>query len=463
MTDITPQLERRAERRTVVACGLGTMLEQFDFAIYGLAAALVFPAVFFPDSSPLAGSLMAFAGYAVGFLARPIGGIFFSHLGERFGRKWVLVTTLFLMGGATFLIGCLPGHAAIGVAAPILLFVLRLAQGFGAGAEQAGGATLLTESARIGKRGGRASVVMVGAAAGTVFGTLFFAAIQWFMPAEMFVSWGWRLVFWLSILVTVAAWIIRRKMNESPVFQEMQKNTEVNKAAAAPLSTAVRSGWRRILLVAAMNWGPNTQSYTVQTFFVTFVTAYVLIPGTDQFVDKSTITDIQLVGAVVGMISAFVWGALSDRFGRKGLYLLIAAAGVVLPFVYFAALSTGTVLMMGLAVCLGYAFAAYGNVGVQMSYFPELFGTRYRYTGVTLARELSSMLGGGIAPMICSALLIAYGTWIPIAIYMSTAMACTVIATALAPETRDRDLTLLHDARPGEAGTAHEKEEILVG
>ena len=163
------------------------------------------------------------------------------------------------------------------------------------------------------------------------------------------------------------------------------------------------------------------------------------------------------------MISAFVWGALSDRFGRKGLYLLIAAAGVVLPFVHFSALSTGTVLMMGLAVRLGYAFAAYGNVGVQMSYFPELFGTRYRYTGVTLARELSSMLGGGIAPMICSALLIAYGTWIPIAIYMASAMLCTVIATAFAPETKDRDLTLLHDARHGEAGTAHEKEEVLVG
>ena len=405
---------------------------------------------------------MAFAGYAVGFLARPIGGVVFSHFGERYGRKWVLVSTLFLMGGATFLIGCLPGHRVIGVAAPILLFILRLAQGFGAGAEQAGGATLLTESARIGKRGGRASVVMIGAAAGTVFGTLFFAAIQWIMPSEMFHSWGWRLVFWLSLLVTIAAWVIRKKMNESPVFQAMQTNTEVNKAAAAPLSVAVKSGWRRILQVAAMNWGPNSQSYTVQTFFVTFVTAYVVIPGTDEFVSKSTITDIQLGGALIGMMTAYFWGRLSDKIGRRAPYLLIAAAGVVLPFVYFAALSTGTVVMMAIAVSLGYAFAAYGHVGVQMAYFPELFGTRYRYTGVTLARELSSMLGGGIAPMVCSALLLVFDMWLPIAIYMAVTMAVTFTATLFVPETKDRDLTLLHDAVAGEAGTAHDKEAVVV-
>mgnify|MGYP000005739850 FL=1 len=450
----TVELDARAERRTVIACGLETMLEQFNFAVYGLAAALVFPSVFFPESSPLAGALMAFAGYAVGFLARPVGGIFFSHFGERHGRKWILVTTLFLMGGATFLIGCLPGHQTIGLFAPILLFTLRLAQGFGAGAEQAGGATLLTESAHIGKRGRRSSVVMIGAAAGTVVGTLFFAVVQWLMPKQVFIDWGWRLVFWLSILITLAAWIIRQKMSESPVFQEMQKNTEVNKAAAAPLETAVKSGWKRILLVAAMNWGPNTQSYTVQTFFVTFVTAHVMIPGTTDFVDKSTITDIQLVGALVGMVSTYFWGRMSDCFGRKPMYILIAAAGIVLPFVYFTALSTGTVLLMGFAVFLGYWFAAYGNVGVQMAYFPELFETRYRYTGVTIARELSSVLGGGIAPMISSALLLTFDMWWPVAVYMAFTMLCTTIASVFAPETLDRDLTLLHDAVNGEAHTA---------
>ncbi|MFC5281616.1 MFS transporter [Arcanobacterium canis] len=454
------KLDARAERRTVLACGLGTMLEQFDFAIYGLAAALVFPSVFFPESSPLAGALMAFAGYAVGFLARPVGGIFFSHFGEKHGRKWVLVSTLFLMGGATFLIGCLPGHQTIGLLAPILLFTLRLAQGFGAGAEQAGGATLLTESAHIGKRGRRASVVMIGAAAGTVIGTLFFAVIQWFMPKHMFIDWGWRIVFWLSILITFAAWIIRQKMSESPVFQQMQKNTEVNKATSAPLSTAVKSGWKRILLVAAMNWGPNTQSYTVQTFFVTFVTAHVLVPGTSDFVDKSTITDIQLIGALVGMVSAYFWGRMSDHFGRKPIYILIAASGIFLPFIYFTALSSGTVFFMAFAVCLGYWFAAYGNVGVQMAYFPELFGTRYRYTGVTLARELSSVLGGGIAPMISSALLLAFDMWWPVALYMAFTMMCTTIASFYAPETLDRDLTMLHDAVDGEAHTA--KEHLIA-
>ena len=448
---VEPAVDHKAVRRTAMAGGIGTMLEQFDFAAYGLAAALVFPAVFFPDSDPLAGSLMSFAGFAVGFLARPFGGLLFSHFGERYGRKWVLVTTLFLMGVATFLIGCLPSHAQIGSLAPILLVVLRLLQGLGAGAEQSGGATLLTETAQRGRRGRLSSFVMVGAAAGTAFGTLVFAAIQWILPEDDFIAWGWRIVFWLSLLVTVAAWFIRRHLDESPVFTEMQKSTEVNKAHAAPLKAAMKYGWKRILHVALMNWGPNTQSYTVQTFFVTFVTAYVVLPGTDEHFPKSTITDIQLIGAVVGMGSAFLWGRLSDRFGRKPIYLVIAGAGIILPFVYFPVLQTGETALVALAVILGYIFAAYGNVGVQMAYFPELFGTRYRYTGVTVARELSSLIGGGIAPLICAALLMKFDIWWPIAAYMAFTMLVTFVAARMAPETADRDLTILTDAVEGES------------
>src|SRR5699024_859323 len=340
------------------------------------------------EADPLAGSLMSFAGFAVGFFARPLGGVIFSHYGEKFGRRWTLVVTLIVMGLATFAIGLVPSYSTIGIAAPILLFSLRLFQGLGAGAEQSGSATLLTETVRPGTRGRLSSTVMSGAAGGTVLGTLVFAMLQWFMTEEAFVAWGWRAVFIFSIIITIGAWIVRRHLAESPVFVELQESTEELKKDAAPLSLAVKFGWKRILQVAVMNWGPNTNSYTVQTFFVTFVTTGVLLSGTDELFPRSTITDIQLLGAVVGMFSAFAWGFLSDRYGRKPISLLIAGVGALLPFVYFNLLETGVVWLVALAVILGYIFAAYGNVGVQTSYFPELFGTKYRYAGVTLAREL---------------------------------------------------------------------------
>lgn len=441
-------------RNAALAGGVGTMLEQFDFAIYGLAAALVFPAVFFPEADPLAGSLMSFAGFAVGFLARPLGGLVFAHFGEKLGRKWVLVTTLAIMGAATFLIGIIPTYASIGIAAPILLFSLRLFQGLGAGAEQSGSATLLAETARPGSRGRLSSSVMMGAAAGTVLGTLVFSVLQWVMSEETFMAWGWRIVFWFSILITVAAWLIRRHLSESPVFVELKESTSDLKEEAAPLAQAMKFGWKRIAQAAIMNWGPNTNSYTVQTFFVTYVTTQVYLNGTDELFPRSTITDIQLIGAVVGIISAFTWGFISDKYGRKPMYLIIAGIATVMPIVYFNLLDTGVVWMVGLAVALGYVFAAYGNVGVQMSYYPELFGTRYRYAGVTVAREISSLIGGGIAPMICSWLLLQYGTWIPLAIYMGFTMLCSFLTTLWVPETVDRDLSITTDAVPGEAHTA---------
>lgn len=252
-------------------------------------------------------------------------------------------------------------------------------------------------------------------------------------------------------MVTVGAWLIRRHLAESPVFTELKSSTAENKEKSAPLVVAVRKGWKRILLVACLNWGPNTQSYTVQTFFVTYVTAHVVINQNGDFFPKSTITDIQLIGAMVGMLSAFTWGLLSDRFGRKPLYAFIAGVGIFMPVVYFNLLDTGSTILVAVAVILGYIFAAYGSVGIQMSYFPELFGTRYRYAGVTVAREISSLIGGGIAPMICAGLLLKYNTWIPLAIYIGFTMLCTFIASLIAPETVDRDMTISTDAVKGEA------------
>ncbi|RCV47779.1 MFS transporter [Marinitenerispora sediminis] len=431
-----PEADPRAIRRAAWAGFVGTTLEQYDFVIYGTASALVFSQLFFPNVSPAAGILASFSAYAVGFAARPLGGLFFSRYGDRLGRKWILVATLMLMGGSTLLIGLLPTYQQIGIAAPVLLVACRFLQGFGAGAEQSGGATLLTETARTGRRGRLASVVMIGAALGTALGAVAWILVQ-LLPDEQVMSWGWRLVFLSSILVTVAAMVIRRKLNESPVFEELK---EQRRAPATPVRDVFRHGRRPMLLVLFMNVGISAQSYTYQVFMASYL---ITVVGTDP----DLVPKVLLIGALCGGVAAFGFGALSDRFGRRPVYTLILSALVVLPAPSFVALNTGSTLAIVVVIILGFVLAGQGAVGVQMSYFPEMFGTRYRYAGVTLGREFSSVVGGGVAPLICTALLTAFSeSWVPVAVYMMLVMAVSLVATRMAPETRDRDLTTVEDA-----------------
>lgn len=410
---------------------IGTTLEQYDFVIYGTASALVFSKVFFSNVSPAAGILAAFATYAVGFLARPLGGIFFSKFGDRLGRKWVLVTTLMLMGGATFLIGVLPTYEVAGLWSPILLVLLRFIQGFGSGAEQSGGATLVTESAPKGLRGRFSSLIMVGAALGTALGALVWIAVQQ-LPEEAVLAWGWRLVFFSSIFVTIAAFIIRARLSESPVFEELKAE---NSLPQAPLKEVVRDGKLDVLRVILMNWGVSTQSYTVQVYMASFL---ITIVG----VDPTFIPPVLLIGSISGAIAAFAFGNLSDVIGRRRTYSLITGALVLFPAPAFLLLTTGSPIAIVLVIVVGFVLACQGVTGVQMSYFPEMFGSRYRYAGVTLGREFSSIIGGGVAPLICTALVTAFtGSWIPVAIYMSLTMLVSFIVVRLTPETLNRDLT----------------------
>lgn len=438
--EVSPGTTDKAPVRRAAWAGLiGTALEQYDFVIYGTASAIIFNKIFFPNIDPAIGIIAAFGAYAVGFGARPLGGLFFSKYGDRLGRKWVLVATLFLMGIATFAIGLLPTYGQAGIWAPVLLVLCRFLQGFGAGAEQAGGVVLVAETAPKGSRGRYASLVFVGAAAGTALGAVVWILVQ-MMPREALESYGWRLVFFSSIFVTIAAYIIRRRLKESPVFEE-KKEEIAGVIRATPVSDVVKNGRAGLFRVFFMNVGANAHSYIFQVFLGSYLITQLKIDAT--FIPK-----VLLVGALFACVSAYAFGTMSDRFGRRRMYLIITAFLFVFPVPAFLLLNTGNLFLISLVIVLGFIFAAQGSVGVQAAYFPELFGSRYRYAGVALGREFSSVFGGGIAPLICSALVTAFsGSWIPVAIYMMAMMGISLVTTIKAPETVDRDLLTEEDAK----------------
>jgi len=390
---VLPPTDRKNLRRAAWAGGIGTALENFDFTIYGTASAIIFSKIFFSNLDPTSGMLASFGVLFVGFGARPLGGMFFSKYGDRLGRKFVMVATLFLMGTATFVIGLLPTYAMAGIWSPILLLMVRFLQGFGAGAEQASGIVLLSETAPKGKRGRYASLVFVGAAAGAAMGAVVWILVQ-MMPKEALLSYGWRLVFFSSIFVTFAAWVIRRKVSESPVFEEL-KVEGVVKTEVSPVIDVLKHSKKHLARVFFMNVGANAHSYIFQVF----IGGYLI---TQLDVDSTLIPKFLLLGALCACVSAYVFGILSDKYGRRRMYLLVTGFLLLFSFPAFMLLNTGNLVLICLVIVVGFMIASQGTVGVQAAYFPELFGSRYRYAGVALGREFSSVLGGGLAPFICS-------------------------------------------------------------
>lgn len=433
-----PPVNKRNLRRAAWAGGIGTALENFDFTIYGTASAIIFSKIFFSSMDPTAGMLASFGVLFIGFGARPIGGMFFSKYGDRLGRKFVMVATLFLMGTATFAIGLLPTYAMAGIWSPILLLIVRFMQGFGAGAEQASGIVLLTETAPKGKRGRYSSLVFVGAAAGAAMGAIVWILVQ-MMPKAALLSYGWRLVFFSSVFVTLAAWVIRRKVKESPVFEEL-KIEGIVKAEVSPMGDVVKHGKKHLARIFFMNIGANAHSYIYQVFLGAYLITYL-------HVDSKLIPKFLLLGALCACVSAVVFGILSDKYGRKRMYLIVTGFLLLFTFPAFMLMGTGNLVLICLVIVVGFMIASQGTVGVQAAYFPELFGSRYRYAGVTLGREFSAVFGGGVAPLICAALIKwATGSWWPVAIYMVVIMAITFGTTLFAPETVDRDLLAEEDA-----------------
>jgi MFS family permease len=433
-------VDRKNLRRAAWAGGIGTALENFDFTIFGTASAIIFSKIFFSSLSPASGMLASFGVLFIGFGARPLGGMFFSKYGDLLGRKFVMVATLFRMGTATFAIGLLPTYAMVGIWSPILLLMVRFLQGFGAGAEQASGIVLLTETAPKGKRGRYSSLVFVGAAAGAAMGAIVWILVQ-LMPDDALLSYGWRLVFFSSIFVTIAAYLIRRKVKESPVFEELKEEGAIERKEESPVTDVLKHGKAHLARIFFMNIGANAHSYIFQVFIGGYLITWL-------HVDSKLIPKFLLLGALCACVSAVVFGSLSDKYGRKRMYLIVTGFLLLFSFPAFMLMGTGNLVLICLVIVVGFMIASQATVGVQAAYFPELFGSRYRYAGVALGREFSSVFGGGIAPFICAALITwASGSWWPVAVYMTVIMAITFGTTLFAPETVDRDLLLEEDAK----------------
>ncbi|GAA3825293.1 MFS transporter [Streptomyces phyllanthi] len=414
-----PTVDRATRNKIVLASSVGTTIEMYDFFIYGTAAALVFSGQFFPQVSPVIGTLLAFATFGVGFVARPLGGVVIGHYGDRIGRKKTLVFTLIMMGLATFCIGLLPTYDSVGLAAPALLVTLRLIQGFCAGGEWGGAVLIATENAPENRRGLYGSWTMMGSPAGLVLATGAFALVT-ALPTEQFESWGWRLPFLASGVLLALGLFLRVSLTETPEFLEMSKSRTRERS---PLMKVLRSNPRSVLLGAGVNLGFNTFIYLVFTFSL----AYSI---EELGLAKSVIMTGTIVGALlqIGAIPAFA--VLSDRVGRHVVLLGGAAFTIIWTAVFFAVLNTAQPAMIIIATVLAFVGSA-AMIGPMGAGLTELFGTSVRYTGASLGYQLGAVLGGGLAPFIAASLFAGTGTTWTIVAYGASAGAISALSVGL--------------------------------
>lgn len=422
-------------RRIVAASLIGTTIEWYDFFLYGSAAALVFNKLFFPDSDPLVGTLLSFLTYAVGFAARPLGALVFGHYGDRVGRKKLLVLSLLLMGGATFAIGLLPTHATVGAAAPVLLTALRLVQGFALGGEWGGAVLLVSEHGDPRRRGFWASWPQTGAPAGQLLATGVLSLLTAVLSDDAFASWGWRIPFLLSgVLVVVGLWV-RLSVDESPVFKQALERARSRRATAPekpPLVAVLRHHWRDVLVAMGARMAENISYYVITAFILVYAT-------TAADVSKQTALNSVLVGSAVHFAAIPAWGALSDRIGRRPVYLFGAAGVGLWMFPFFALVDNATFGSLVLAVTVGLVLHG-AMYAPQAAFFAEMFGTRMRYSGASIGAQFASVAAGAPAPLIATALLSDYDSSTPVALYVIGAVVLTLIAVGVARETRHRDL-----------------------
>jgi MFS transporter, MHS family, shikimate and dehydroshikimate transport protein len=415
----------------VIASTIGTTIEWYDFFLYGTAAALVFGDLYFPQADKFTGTILAFGTFSFGFLARPIGGVVFGYMGDRVGRKSMLVTTLLLMGVSTLAIGFLPTYDEIGIAAPILLTLLRFAQGLGVGGEWGGAVLLALEYSHGGRRGFYASWPQAGVPLGLLAsnGAMWLCKAQ--LSAEDFMAWGWRIPFYLSGLLIVVGLLIRLRITETPLFAEVQEKNEV---AETPVSDTIRDHWRDLLLIAGMRVTENASFY--------LFTIWALKYGNETLqVDAYVILQAINVAAAVEFFTIPLFGLLSDRLSRRSIYMVGCVFLILFALPYYALLETRDPLWIMAATVLGLSLGHALLYGVQASLIPELFGTRLRCTGASIGYQLAVPLSGGIAPLIAAVLNESFaGHYWPLSAYIVVNSLISLTCVLWLAETSRKDI-----------------------
>ncbi|MFF7293984.1 MFS transporter [Microbacterium sp. NPDC008134] len=416
---------KQQRNRAVVGSSVGTVIEWYDFTLYGLASALVFAPLFFPGGGDLAGMLGAFATFAVGFGARPIGGLIFAHYGDRVGRKATLLVTLLMMGAATTIIGLLPTAETIGVWAPIALIFLRIFQGAGAGAEFAGAMTMASESSAVQNRAYIAGFPGAAVYLGMALATGTFALVS-LLPSEQFLSWGWRIPFIASIVIVAFALYFRLKVKETAAFEAVEREGEIRRA---PLVQAVRDHWRTLLagmaiFVFALPW-----TYVVGTYALSYVTGTLSVNPTHALIGL-------IIAQVLTMPAAPLFGRLADRIGRKPVLIGAAIFGIAYAFPMFLLFQTENPVLVALALVIGLAVIQGSTIGVSAAMLAELFPTSMRWSGIAISREIPVAIVGGTAPLVATALVAASGgqPWL-VAVYLIALSVVGLVGITFLPET----------------------------
>lgn len=423
-------MNKKDTRRVLLASLIGSSIEWFDYFLYGTVSALVFNQLFFVTGDDTIGLLIAYASFALAFFIRPLGGVIFSHIGDRIGRKKTLVLTLSLMGASTFLMGLLPTYQAIGIAAPIMLISLRLIQGLGLGGEWGGALLLAVEYAPKEKRGFFGSVPQMGVTIGLVLGTMTLSVMT-LLPEGAFMSWGWRIPFLLSGLLVVFGLWIRKGIAETPSFKKIQESGEIPKV---PLVETLRFHWKEVLIAIGAKVVETAPFYIFGTFIVSYATTQL------DFSRTATLNAV-MVATIITTILIPLMGRLSDLVGRKRLYVIGTVLMILYAFPYFWLLNKGSVALLFIATIIGVGVIWAPITAVLGTMFSEIFDANVRYTGISLGYQIGAAVAGGTAPLIATFLLYKFNdSYVPVALYMIFAAVLSLIAISFVKDRTGQEL-----------------------
>lgn len=407
----------------------GTIVEWYEFFLYATAATLVFNVLFFPQSdNPYDAVIAAFATYAVGFLARPLGGIIFAHFGDRFGRKHLLQIAIIMVGASTFLMGCLPTFDSVGYLAPALLVGLRFIQGIAVGGEWGGAVLLVGEHAPAKERGFWASWPQAALPLGNLLATIVLLVLSSTLSEEAFLSWGWRVGFWLSVVIVAIGYYVRTKVEDAPIFQETKNKIEESDEVRYGVFEVVKKYPRGVLTAMALRFGENILYYMVVTFSITYLSMWVGM-------ETSSILGLILLAHASQFFMIPLIGRLNDVVGRRPMQITGALLAICWAFVVFPMLNSAQPVIILAAIVLGLLAQSFMYTG-QPSVMAEMFPTRMRYAGVSLGYQVTSIVAGSMAPIIATTLLSRFGSWVPVAIYVALACCVTLVAALVMRETK---------------------------